>query len=72
MPDTQAQWTTFAFILTMTIVVVAFDVVMASIWGPDATISRVTRRMFQSHPILYPMFWLWVGILIGHLHFPTG
>jgi hypothetical protein len=70
MTTQQAQLITLAFLVTAITVVIAYDVSVCQLWGADATISRVMCRLFRQFPILYPMFWLAIGILIGHIGLP--
>jgi hypothetical protein len=58
-------------VAAISILIVTYDLVAMHGLGPDATISRVMRRLFDRVPILYPLFWLWVGILIGHIGLPA-
>ncbi len=67
----QGQILTLAFILATTAIVIGYDVLAARAWGREATISYVMRRTFDRWPILYPVFWLWLGILAGHIGLPT-
>jgi hypothetical protein len=70
MTESQAQFVTLAFIVAVMAVVIAYDVAACTVWGPDATISRVMCRAFRAYPILYPAFWLAVGLLVGHIGLP--
>jgi hypothetical protein len=67
----QGQWTTLGFLALLTVAVIWYDVLAAQTWGLDATISRTIAWAFRRLPILYPLFWLWVGILIGHFGLPA-
>jgi hypothetical protein len=71
MPTNTAQWLTLTLIAIVMAVIVWYDVWVAIVYGPNATISRVLKRLFDGTPILYPVFWLAVGVLIGHLGLPT-
>ena len=71
MTTQEAQWLTLAFIAATVTVVIAADVWLCWTFGPDATISRVMRRGFERWPILNPVFWLAVGIFIGHIGLPA-
>jgi hypothetical protein len=72
MPSFQSQWITLGFIVTMFWVVIWFDILAAHCWGPDATISRVLIATFRRCPVLYPIFWLSVGLLVGHFGLPAS
>jgi hypothetical protein len=71
MTSFQAQWLTLGIILVLTIVVVWYDILAASAWGSDATISRTLAYAFRRFPILYPIFWFAVGLFVGHLGLPS-
>jgi hypothetical protein len=71
MTANQAQWLTLTFILIAAAGVIWYDVWVAMTWGPEVTISRVLRRLFNQVPILYPVFWLLVGLLVGHIGLPA-
>jgi hypothetical protein len=70
MPSNQAQWATFALLAGISTLLLVWDLSILGIAGPPATISRVVRRLLHRFPILVPLLWLWVGILIGHLKLP--
>ncbi len=70
MNSSQAQAMTLAFIVAVTLIVVAYDIGAYRFWGQRATISCVMQVVFRRVPILYPVFWISLGILIGHLRFP--
>lgn len=67
----QAQWLTLVFILTVTVLIVAYDVMAIQCWGVDASISRVLRRLFGACPTLLVALVFWLGILVGHIWLPT-
>ncbi len=66
----QAQWMTLFFVLAVTFLVIVYDLLVIQTHGVDASISRVLRDCFEHYPILYPVFWLWIGVLIGHIGLP--
>lgn len=70
MPDltpTQAQRLTLAFVIAITFVVLAYDILVIRAYGVEASISRVMQRFFAARPTLFVMFVIWLGVLIGHL-----
>ncbi len=67
MTTQQGQLLTLVFILVITAIVIGYDVLADRAWGREATISCVLRRTFDRCPILYPVFWVWLGIMIGHV-----
>jgi Na+/H+ antiporter NhaD/arsenite permease-like protein len=67
----QAQWLTLAFVLTVTVLVIGYDVMAIHNWGVDASISRVLRRLFGACPALAVSLVFWLGILVGHIWLPT-
>lgn len=71
MTDPRTQWLTLAMVAAVTALAIAADVWLCCTFGPDATISRVMRRSFERFPILYPVFWLTVGVIVGHIGLPT-
>jgi hypothetical protein len=71
MPSNSAQWATFALLTGLSILIVLWDVSIALHAGPSATISKVARRLFTHFPILFPIFWFWLGVLAGHIGLPV-
>ncbi len=67
----QAQWLTLAFVLTVTVLVIGYDVLAIRTWGVEASISRVLRRLFGACPALAVALVFWLGILVGHIWLPT-
>ena len=57
---------TTAFIIGVTVMAIAYDVVADLEGGVTATISRVLRAAAMDNPIIAVA----VGILIGHLFWP--
>lgn len=73
LPDltpTQAQWLTLAFVVAVTAIVIGYDVLVIRAYGPDASISRVMRRLLSGHPTLFVAIVFWLGVLLGHLRLP--
>lgn len=74
MPDIdpiRQQWLTLAFVLTVTVVVVGFDVWTIRTNGVNSSISRVMRQLFEACPTIFVAIVFWVGILIGHIWMPV-
>lgn len=67
MTTAEGQWVTTAFLLIVTAVIVGFDVVIVNWAGVDASISRVLRYTFDRYPTAAVAFYVWIGILIGHI-----
>ena len=67
----QAQWLTLAFVISITAVVIGYDVLAIRSWGAEASISRVLRRLFGTSPTLFVALVFWLGILVGHIWLPT-
>jgi hypothetical protein len=67
----QSQWLTLGLLLILAIVVIWYDILAASAWGIDATISRTVGHAFRRLPILYPVFWFAIGVLVGHIGLPA-
>ena len=46
----QAQWLTLAFVLTVTVLIIGYDVMAIRTWGVDASISRVLQAALRGLP----------------------
>jgi hypothetical protein len=71
MTSIQAQWLTLLSIIAVTVLVIAFDLVMIRLAGPDASISRVLGRLFGRWPTVAIAAVFWLGLLVGHLWLPA-
>ncbi len=71
MTTPHAQLVTLAFLVAVTVLVIAYDVLALRAWGPDATISRVLSGACRRWPILYPVLWLAIGVFVGHIGLPS-
>ena len=67
MIDLPAQRGLLCLCLSGTLAVLLADWLLFRTFGPDYTISWVTRGMFDRWPVTWVIFVLWIGILIGHL-----
>ncbi len=67
MTELQRQWCTFAFIMVITFVVIAYDIAVIHHWGVNCSISRVFRKVFTSHPVAFAAWIFWLGVLVGHV-----
>jgi hypothetical protein len=70
MTTPQAQWLTLIFLLSVTVLVVGYDVLIIRAGGPDASISRVLGRLLQL-PSAFVVFVFWLGVLVGHVWIPS-
>jgi hypothetical protein len=70
MTSPQAQWLTLIFLLSVTVLVIGYDVLIIRAVGPDASISRVLGRLLQL-PSAFVMFVFWLGVLVGHVWLPS-
>jgi hypothetical protein len=70
MTTPQAQWLTTAFLLALSIVVIAYDVLIIRAAGSDASISRVLGRLLEL-PSAFVVFVFWLGVLVGHVWVPA-
>ena len=66
----QAQWLTLFFLITVSAVVIAYDVWIIRGYGPDASISRVLSRLLEL-PSAFVVFVFWLGVLVGHVWIPS-
>ncbi len=71
MTTASAQYLTLAFLVAITSLVIAYDVLALRAWGPDATISRVMAATCRRWPILYPVLWFAIGVFCGHVGLPA-
>ena len=70
MPTPQAQWVTLVFLVTVSVVIVAYDIVIIHAAGPDASISRVLGRLLEL-PSAFVVFVFWLGVQVGHVWVPS-
>lgn len=70
MTPVQAQWLTLGFILAVSALVVAYDILVIRAYGPDASISRVLARLLEL-PSAFVVFIFWIGVLVGHIWVPS-
>lgn len=66
-----AQWLTLAVVVAVTISVLGYDIAVIRAYGAEASISRVMRRLFASHPTLFVAVVFWIGVLVGHVLLPA-
>ena len=52
----QAQWATFGFIVFSFALIVGFDALWITLYGPEASISRVVSHAFGKYPSLLVAF----------------
>jgi hypothetical protein len=71
MTPLQAQRLTLLFIVAVTILVATFDFVVIRTYGPDASISRVSARLFGQWPTAAIALVFWLGVLVGHVWLPA-
>jgi hypothetical protein len=65
--STQTQWLTVALAGLVTAATLVLDALLWSLFGAEATFSRVFRLMFDRWPVVAALVLVWVGILVGHL-----
>jgi hypothetical protein len=70
MTTPHAQWLTLTFLLAMSTICVAYDVLIIRAAGPDASISRVLGRLLEL-PSAFVVFVFWLGVLVGHVWVPA-
>lgn len=70
MTTPQAQWLTTAFLLAVSIVVIAYDILIIRAAGTDASISRVLGQLLEL-PSAFVVFVFWLGVLVGHVWVPA-
>ena len=70
MTTPQAQWLNDAFLLVVSTIVIAYDVLIIRAAGPDASISRVLGRLLEL-PSAFVVFVFWLGVLVGHVWVPA-
>ncbi len=61
------QIATLLFIIGVTLIVIAYDIVVYRVWGQEPTISRMFQRIFRWCPILQPIMWFSLGLFVGHV-----
>lgn len=71
MTTTQAQWLTLFFLAAVTVLVVAYDLLIVRSYGPDASISRVLARLLGRWPTVAAMLLFWIGVFVGHVWLPS-
>lgn len=62
---------TSVFILAMLSIVFAYDAI-AAFFGTHATISEQTTNFIYSSPFNFAIFFLGIGIFIGHIFFSVN
>jgi hypothetical protein len=70
MTTPQAQWLTLTFLLAMSTLVIAYDVLIIRAVGADASVSRVLGRLLEL-PSAFVVFVFWLGVLVGHVWIPA-
>lgn len=68
----QAQQITFAGIVLITFAIVFLDVAMIRYHGREASISHLMVCAFERCPVGAALFFLWLGIWIGHTYLFHG
>jgi hypothetical protein len=71
MTITQAQWFWLAFLIVVVAMVNVHEVWQWTSTGIDGTLSRVCRFCFDRFPFLFVTAVFAVGLIIGHVGFPT-
>ena len=71
MTTAEAQKLTLLFMVAVTILVAVFDLVVIRSYGPDASISRVSARLFGQWPTAAIALVFWLGVLVGHVWLPA-
>ena len=71
MTTAEAQKLTLLFMVAVTILVAVFDLVVIRSYGPDASISRVSARLFGRWPTAAVALVFWLGVLVGHVWLPA-
>ncbi len=61
------QLATLLFIIGIALLVIAYDVAIQRVWGQEPTISRMMQQIFRWCPILQPILWFSMGVLVGHI-----
>lgn len=69
--DAKTQWVTLALMIAVAVFVIASDVILLRLFGPDATYSRVSGRIFDAHPVALVVAIFAVGVLVGHVLLPA-
>jgi len=64
------QIITLAFLLALSGLIVVYEMAMVGANGSDGTISMAVRWLFKRYPIMFCVFLIWIGILVGHIGFP--
>jgi hypothetical protein len=70
MSTPQAQALTAALLVVLSILVIAYDVLIIRAAGPEASISRVLGRLLEL-PSAFLVFVFWLGVLVGHVWIPA-
>jgi hypothetical protein len=71
MTSIKAQWLTLFFLIAVTVLVIGYDVLIITAFGPDASISRVLSKLFGRWPTVAIAVVFWLGILTGHVWLPN-
>ncbi len=61
------QLATLLFIIGVTLIVIAYDIVIMKMWGGGATVSQTFQRIFRWCPICEPLLWFFLGLFCGHV-----
>jgi len=67
----RAQWLTLGVVLGGTCLVLALDLLIIRLAGPDASISRVLSHLFGRWPTVAVAVVFWLGLLVGHVWLPA-
>jgi hypothetical protein len=51
----------------ITVAILVLDALLWTIFGADATFSRVFDSAYRRWPVTSAVLFVWIGILIGHL-----